>query len=102
MSDAVPLPDPPGHRYRLLTGPDDAAFCSRVSDALAEGYQLYGSPAVTFDGERVVAAQAVLWPGPVAQVAEQLATAVTQVAEQSATVAGPAHTPTSPQNGDDR
>jgi hypothetical protein len=31
--------------YRLLTGPDDAAFCRRVSEALALGYELYGSPA---------------------------------------------------------
>jgi hypothetical protein len=30
--------------YRLLTGPDDAAFCHRVSAALALGYRLYGSP----------------------------------------------------------
>ncbi len=48
--------------YRLLTGPDDAAFCKRVSEALALGYQLYGSPAATFDGERVIVAQAILWP----------------------------------------
>ena len=48
--------------YRLLTGPDDHAFCERVSEALALGYQLYGSPAATFDGERVIVAQAVLWP----------------------------------------
>ncbi|WP_434317536.1 DUF1737 domain-containing protein [Leifsonia sp. P73] len=48
--------------YRLLTGPDDTAFCKRVSDALAEGYQLYGSPALTFDGEQVIAAQAVILP----------------------------------------
>ena len=38
-------------RYRLLTGPDDHAFCERVSEALAEGYVLYGSPAITFDGD---------------------------------------------------
>lgn len=49
-------------RYRLLTGPDDAAFCRRVSDALAEGYVLHGSPAITFDGERAVVAQAVVLP----------------------------------------
>ena len=49
-------------QYRLLTGKDDVEFCRRVSDALKEGYQLYGSPAVTFNGEYVVAAQAVLWP----------------------------------------
>ncbi len=50
-------------RYRLLTGPDDAAFCQRVSDALAEGYQLYGNPTVTHDGQQTIAAQAVIWPG---------------------------------------
>jgi hypothetical protein len=47
-------------RYRLLTGPDDNAFCERVSKALDEGYELYGSPSVTFSGERVIAAQAVI------------------------------------------
>lgn len=46
--------------YRLLTGPDDRAFCARVSAALADGYRLHGSPAVTFDGERVIVAQAVV------------------------------------------
>ena len=49
--------------YRVLTGPDDAAFCRRVSEALALGYRLHGGPALTFDGERVIVAQAVLWPG---------------------------------------
>ncbi len=47
--------------YRLLTGKDDDAFCARVSDALAQGYQLYGSPAATFNGAHVVVAQAVVW-----------------------------------------
>ncbi len=56
MSES-PLP------YRLLTGPDDRSFCERISAALAEGYQLYGSPAATFDGERVIVAQAVVLPG---------------------------------------
>ena len=32
--------------YRFLTGPDDAGFCQKVSDALAEGYVLYRDPAV--------------------------------------------------------
>jgi len=36
--------------YRLLTGKDDAAFCRRVS------------PYLTFNGEYVVAAQALIWP----------------------------------------
>jgi hypothetical protein len=48
--------------YRLITGVDDAAFCRRVSEALAIGYKLYGSPAATFDGTSVIVAQAVIWP----------------------------------------
>ena len=55
MTEA-PLP------YRLLTGPDDRSFCERVSAALAEGYQLYGSPTATYDGDRVIVAQAVILP----------------------------------------
>ncbi|MDD2179096.1 DUF1737 domain-containing protein [Acidovorax sp. D2M1] len=59
---------PPGGlpSYRLLTGPDDASFCRRVSDALALGYRLYGSPAATFNGQTVIVAQAIVWPGTVA------------------------------------
>jgi hypothetical protein len=48
--------------YRLLTGPDDDKFCRRVSDALALGYALHGSPAATFNGTAVIVAQAVIWP----------------------------------------
>ena len=48
--------------YRVLTGPDDDAFCRRVSAALALGYVLYGSPALTFDGKSVIVAQAMVWP----------------------------------------
>jgi len=48
--------------YRVLTGPDDSKFCRRVSEALALGYELYGSPSLTFNGETVIVAQAVLWP----------------------------------------
>jgi hypothetical protein len=48
--------------YRVLTGPDDEQFCRRVSEALALGYRLYEGPAVTFDGENVIVAQALLWP----------------------------------------
>ena len=60
--DAIPAPAP--LRYRLLTGPDDRTFCERVSAALDEGYRLSGGPAVTFDGTRVIAAQAVVLDGP--------------------------------------
>ncbi len=51
MSDDKPA-------YRLLTGPDDHAFCVRVSEALEEGYILYGSPAITYDGEASIVAKA--------------------------------------------
>lgn len=49
--------------YRVLTGPDDAAFCRRVSEAIGLGYVLHGSPAVAFNGEQVIVAQALIWPG---------------------------------------
>ncbi|MGW3510269.1 DUF1737 domain-containing protein [Streptomyces sp. NPDC000994] len=49
-------------RYRVLTGPDDASFCRRVSEALDLGYRLHEGPALTFHGENVVVAQAVVWP----------------------------------------
>jgi hypothetical protein len=48
--------------YRLLSGTDDRAFCEKVSEALADGYLLYGSPTVTYDGQRVVTVQAVVLP----------------------------------------
>lgn len=47
-------------RYRLITGKDDATFCSRISKLLDEGYELYGSPSVTYNGDHTVAAQAVI------------------------------------------
>ncbi|MDZ5447969.1 DUF1737 domain-containing protein [Micromonospora sp. 4G57] len=49
-------------RYRVLTGPDDETFCRRVSEALGLGFHLYGGPALTFNGERVIVAQALVWP----------------------------------------
>lgn len=49
--------------YRLLTGKDDRAFCERVSEALEQGWRLYGSPTITWDHEAdcMKAAQAVVW-----------------------------------------
>ena len=35
--------------YRFLTGDDDAAFCQRVSDALRDGYVLFGPPLLQLD-----------------------------------------------------
>ena len=49
-------------RYRLLTGPDTAAFCERVSQALEDGYVLHGSPALAWDGTTTYVAQAVVLP----------------------------------------
>ena len=49
--------------YRLLTGKDDRAFCERVSEALAEGWRLYGSPTMAFDeiSGAIKVGQAVVW-----------------------------------------
>jgi hypothetical protein len=35
-----------------------------VSAAIGDGYRLHGSPALTFDGQHVIAAQAVVFPDP--------------------------------------
>lgn len=35
--------------YRFLTGPDDSAFCHKVSNALSKGWHLYGDPQYTAD-----------------------------------------------------
>lgn len=48
--------------YRLLTGPDDAAFCQRVSDALDQGYLLWGSPAIAQGPGGPIVAQALVLP----------------------------------------
>jgi hypothetical protein len=47
--------------YRYLTGPDDVSFCHRVTQALSLGWQLYGSPTLTFDSAkgRVICGQAL-------------------------------------------
>jgi hypothetical protein len=47
--------------YRLLTGEDTSAFCHKVSEALAKGWVLHGSPSYAFDASTNVmrCAQAV-------------------------------------------
>ena len=55
--------------YRVLTGADDAKFCHRVSEAIGLGYKLHGPPAATFNGESVIVAQALIWPGAEAAMA---------------------------------
>ncbi len=49
-------------KYRLITGKDDASFCGRISKFIEQGYHLYGSPSVTYNGKDVIAAQAVVLP----------------------------------------
>lgn len=62
MSETTEQNEPAGYptQYKVLTGPDDSAFCDRVTLALENGYRLYGSPALTFNGERVIVAQAIV------------------------------------------
>ena len=47
--------------YRFITGPDDSAFCHRVTAALNKGWHLAGSPTLTFDPVqgRVICGQSV-------------------------------------------
>lgn len=35
--------------YRMLTADDTSAFCHKVSDALAKGWDLYGDPTYAYD-----------------------------------------------------
>ena len=55
-------PQSPLPAYRLITGPDDASFCHRVSELPSAGYVLHASPALTYDPEKkcVIAAQALV------------------------------------------
>lgn len=48
--------------YRYITGPDDAAFCHRISELLSRGWVLYGDPTLTYDAkaERVICGQAII------------------------------------------
>ncbi|OTG84876.1 DUF1737 domain-containing protein [Acinetobacter sp. ANC 4648] len=46
--------------YRYLTGKDDVQFCARVTKALNDGYELYGSPTMTFNGVDVIVGQAMM------------------------------------------
>ena len=38
--------------YRFITGIDDSEFCHRVTHALNKGWQLSGSPSLTYDATR--------------------------------------------------
>lgn len=40
--------------YRLITEPDSAKFCHRVTEALNKGWELHGSPTMTYDATKGV------------------------------------------------
>ena len=48
--------------YRYLTGPDDSAFCHKVTAALNKGWLLQGHPTLTFDAAqgRTICGQAII------------------------------------------
>ena len=48
--------------YHFLSGVDDAAFCQRVSDFLAEGYILHANPVMVMDNGNRIVGQAVILP----------------------------------------
>lgn len=37
--------------YRFLTGPDDVSFCHRVTAALNQGWELHGSPSLSYNAQ---------------------------------------------------
>jgi len=47
--------------YRFITGVDDSEFCHRVTQALNKGWELQGSPSLTYDATqgRTICGQAV-------------------------------------------
>ncbi len=47
--------------YRFLSGEDDSSFCHKVTKALSEGWELYGSPTYAYDAftKKMKAGQAV-------------------------------------------
>lgn len=48
--------------YRYLTGPDNSSFCHKVTQALADGWALHGSPSHSYDAAKgaMVCGQAVV------------------------------------------
>ena len=52
--------------YRFITEDDTSKFCLRVTEALSNGWKLYGEPKMTFDSKRGVmrCGQAVIKNSP--------------------------------------
>ena len=40
--------------YRFITSDDTSEFCHRVTEAISDGWKLYGEPKMTFDSKRGV------------------------------------------------
>lgn len=40
--------------YRFITDDDTERFCKRVTEALSNGWKLYGEPKMTYDNKRGV------------------------------------------------
>ena len=38
--------------YRFLTWEDDSKFCHKVTEALSKGWELYGSPQLSYDSKQ--------------------------------------------------
>ena len=38
--------------YRFITNDDTSEFCHRVTEALSNGWKLYGEPKMTFDKKK--------------------------------------------------
>ena len=48
--------------YSFLSGVEDAVFCQRVYDVLAEGYSIYGNPVMVRDNDNRIVGHAVSLP----------------------------------------
>ena len=40
--------------YRFITNDDTSEFCHRVTEAISDGWKLYGEPKMTYDKKRGV------------------------------------------------
>ena len=60
--------------YRFITDDDTSKFCHRVTEALSNGWTLYGEPKMTFDKKRGVmrCAQAVIKNSPKKKYSKKL------------------------------
>jgi hypothetical protein len=60
--------------YRFITDDDTSKFCHRVTEALSNGWKLYGEPKMTFDKKRGVmrCGQAVIKSSPKKNIQKKL------------------------------